>query len=126
MSLPDKDAVARAETKSETVTPLLDPAFGFFVWALHFLIIYIATALACSLALATASAHARSVFVASLVFITIVAMSISALHLHRRFAVQRGKPALQFRMVLTIGCDVLAIVAIAWQLFAVLLVPLCV
>jgi hypothetical protein len=53
-------------------------------------------------------------------------MAVSALHLYRRFADQRGNSALRFRMVITLGCDAIAIVAIAWQLFAVLLVPLCV
>jgi hypothetical protein len=126
MSLPDTDNVALVESKPETVTSLLDPAFGFFVWAVHFLVIYIATAVACSLQFVTASARTHSIFVVSLVLVTVAAMAISALHLYRRFADQRGKPALRFRMVLTLGCDAVAIVAIAWQLFAVLLVPLCV
>jgi hypothetical protein len=126
MSLPDTGTATLVEAKSETVTALLDPAFGFFVWAVHFLVIYIATAVACSLALVMGRAHTHSIFVASLVFVTVAAMAVSALHLYRRFADQRGNSALRFRMVITLGCDEIAIVAIAWQLFAVLLVPLCV
>src|SRR3954451_2079199 len=100
MSLPDNSSVPLVEAQPETVTALLDPALGFFIWAVHFLVIYIATAVACSLAPMTASAHTHSIFVASLVLVTVAAITISALHLYRRFADQRSKPALRFRMVI--------------------------
>ena len=49
-----------------TLVGLLDPAFGFFVWAAHLLAIYIAAAVACVVGLGGASAGARSAFLTGL------------------------------------------------------------
>jgi len=40
-----------AQTGRGVVYRLLDPAFGFFVWAGHFLVVYITEAVACQLGL---------------------------------------------------------------------------
>ena len=109
----------------ETVRPLLDSTLGLGVWALHLLIIYPVTATACQLGLRDATRGGRSTFVAVMVIVTVLALAIVALHALRRHRLFGTMPERQFRIALTIGCDALAGVAIAWQLFALLLVPLC-
>ena len=114
-----------ARARTEGVLRLLDPAFGLFVWAVHFLVIYIATALACVLWLGTAGAGARSAFQATLALLTVATAAATLLHAVRRYRQQRAVPELHFRMPVTVGCDAIASVAIIWQLFPVLLVPVC-
>ncbi len=104
---------------------LLDGMFGFFVWAAHLLAVYISTALACQFGLGTAGRGGRASFVGALVLVTIAAAAIVVLHALRRYRLQRDVPDRQFRMSVTLGCDTVATVAIAWQLLAVALVPIC-
>jgi undecaprenyl pyrophosphate phosphatase UppP len=96
------------------------------LWAVHFLAVYVATALACVLGLGAAGAGARSGFVATLALVTVAAAAAALLHAAWRYRQQRAVPDLQFRMAVTIGCDAIASVAIIWQLFPILLVPPCV
>ena len=123
MSSPRLDLDAAAPGTAGSVSPLLDLAFGFFVWAAHFLVIYIGTALACVLGLGAASRGSRTTFVISLGVVTLVAVAVVVLHALRRYRQHRTQ--LPFRTSVTIGCDATATVAIAWQLFPLLLVPVC-
>ncbi len=104
---------------------LLDTVFGFFVWAVHFLAIYIATAVSCQLGLGAADTSSRRVFAGLLILVTVAATALVVHHAVRRYRQQREHPRLAFRLTVTIGNDAIAAVAIAWQLLAVLLVPLC-
>jgi hypothetical protein len=99
---------------------------GLFVWAIHFLILYPATATACQLGLQDIGRNARSGFLIALVGITTGAVLIVVLHAVRRHRQLRLVPESRFRMWVTLGCDALAAVAIVWQLFAILLVPICI
>lgn len=119
------NANGSALAKAEGVVHLLDPAFGFVVWAVHFLAVYIATALACVLWLDAASAGARPGFQATLALASVATAAVTVLHAVWRYRQLRAVPDLHFRMVVTIGCDAIASVAIAWQLFPILLVPAC-
>jgi hypothetical protein len=119
------DANRRTGAKAEGLGRLLDPAFGFLVWAAHFLAVYVATALACVLGLGAAGTGARSSFVTTFAVATLAAVAATMLHALRRYRQQRAHPDLHFRMSVTIGCDAIASVAIAWQLFPILLVPAC-
>ena len=123
MSSPSVDAGATAPPRAGTVRPLLDLAFGFFVWAVHFLVVYIGTALACVLGLSAASRGSRTIFVISLGVVTLVAVAVVVLHALRRYRQHRTQPA--FRTAVAMGSDAIACVAIAWQLFPLLLVPVC-
>jgi hypothetical protein len=125
--MPSLELAADSETRSKarTVSQLLDGAFGFFVWATHFLVIYIATALACVLGLGTATRDYRISFLAALAIVTAAAAAVVVLHAVRRYRQQRDIPQQRFRMSVTIGCDSIATVAIVWQLFPTLLVPVC-
>jgi uncharacterized membrane protein YecN with MAPEG domain len=124
MSSPDVPAT-RARAGNEGVRAVLDPAFGFFVWAFHFLTVYIAVAVACALGLGESSAAARTTFFVALIGITAIAGAIVVVHALRRYRQQHAMPERRFPMTLTIGCDALAATAIAWQLLPILLSPLC-
>lgn len=108
-----------------TLVWLLDPVFGFFVWAAHFLIVYIATAVACVLGLGEAGAGVQSAFLTGLGVVTAVSAGILVLHAVWRYRQQRGVPAHRFRVSVTAGGDAIATVAILLQFFPILMVPLC-
>lgn len=130
MSSPDA-AADREGTRQVTrqgragVGALLDTSFGFFVWAAHLLTVYIATAVSCQLGLGAAMAGARTGFVSVLVLVTVVMAGVVVLHAAGRYRQQRDVPGQRFRMTVTIGNDAVATVAIAWQLLAIALLPLC-
>lgn len=124
-SRPSAEPDAPASVGRGGVSALLDTVFGYFVWAGHFLTVYIATAVSCQLGLGAASAGTRTTFLAVLALVTVAAVGIVALHAARRYRRQREMPDQRFRMIVTIGNDALATVAIAWQLLAIALVPLC-
>lgn len=123
MSPPRVDAAATRVTG--TVRPLLGSAFGFFVWAAHFLVVYIATAVACQLGLGEAGASARTTFLTALAIVTVAAATIVVVHALRRYRRRCEAPEQRFRMSVTIGADAIAAVSITWQLIAILLVPIC-
>lgn len=136
MSSPDVPA-ARVEAREEReqrrparevgagLRGLLDVAFGLFVWAAHFLVIYIATAVSCQLGLGAAAAGARTTFLTVLALVTLAAAAVVVLHALRRWRQQRDLPVRRARMTITVGNDAIAAVAILWQLLAISLVPLC-
>ena len=123
MSPPRVDAAATRVTGA--VRPLLGSAFGFFVWAAHFLVVYIATAVACQLGLGKGGASVRKTFLTALAIVTVAAAAIVTVHALRRYRRWRDAPEQQFRMSITIGADAIAAVSITWQLIAILLVPIC-
>jgi hypothetical protein len=123
MSSPSPAAGAAAPSSAGTLRPLLDLAFGFFVWAVHFLVVYIGTALACVLGLGAASSGSRTTFVILLGVVTLVAVVVVVLHALRRYRQHRAQPA--FRTAVAMGGDAIACVAVAWQLFPLVLVPVC-
>ena len=64
MSSPDVAAAGleeRQDARENTtgVGALLDTAFGYFVWAIHFLIVYVVEAVACQLGLGIADPGTR-------------------------------------------------------------------
>jgi hypothetical protein len=125
MSSLDLDAGADPRTKMGTLVWLLDPAFGFFVWAAHFLLIYVAAAVACVVGLGGASEGAQSAFLTGLALMTVASAVVLVLHGAWRYRQQRDVLAQRFRMSVTIGGDAIATVAILLQFFPILLVPLC-
>lgn len=125
MSSLELDAGPEPSTKLGTLVWLLDPAFGFFVWAAHFLIVYIAAAVACVLGLGGANAGARSAFLIGLGLATAASAAVLALHAAWRYRQQRRVPAQGFRMAITLGGDAIAAIAVLLQFFPIALVPLC-
>jgi hypothetical protein len=125
MSSSSLSAGSAPRTKTRGVGALLDAMFGFFVWVAHLLVIYAGTALACQFGLAAAGRGARAGGVMVLVLLTVAAAALVVLHAQRRYRQQHDVADRLFRMSITIGCDAIATVAIAWQLLAIALVPLC-
>ena len=125
MASPDIDADVVRSADREGVTRLLDPSFGFFVFAAHLLIVYIAAAVACVLGLGAASTGTRTAFTTALVVVTLAAAAVAWGHAIFRYRQQRQAAAQRFRLALTIGSDALASVAILFQLFALTLAPVC-
>jgi hypothetical protein len=124
MSSPRTDTdVVEAGPSREGLPRLLDLAFGFFVWAAHFLIVYVGAALVCALAPAEASGNLG--FTMALALVTIAAAAIVILHGFRHYRQQHELTEQRFPMLVTIGCDAIALVAIVWQLFPIFLVPAC-
>lgn len=105
--------------------PVLDTAFGFFVWAVHLVVIYVATAIACQLGLGASTAESRRTFQIALVLVTVVAVAIVVVHALLRYRRLRQSRERGFRLQLAIGGDALSVAAIAWQLLAIFIVPVC-
>ena len=108
-----------------TVTPLLDATFGFFVWLGHLVVVYVAAALACGLGLVGPFGRGAAGLVTALGLATLVAAVAVVLHAVRRWRRLRMVPERRFRVLVTVGCDAIALVAIVWQLLAIGLVPVC-
>ena len=107
------------------VGALLDTAFGYFVWAIHFLVVYVVEAVACQLGLGAAGVHTHTTLIAVLAIVTVAATAVVATHCLRRHRQQRSVPAQRFRLSVTMGADAIASIGILWQLFALFLVPVC-
>ena len=121
----DEYAEREPHTKRGKLVRLLDPAFGFFVFAAHLLLIYIAAALACVLGLGTAGSSTQSGFLWALGLVTLASAALVTGHAVWRFRELRIVADARFRMAMTIGSDAIATVAILFQFFPILLVPLC-
>jgi hypothetical protein len=124
MSSPEihRDVVESGPAR-EGVPRLLDLAFGFFIWAAHFLLVYVGAALAC--ALAPDAAGSSAVLQTVLALATFGAAAAVVLHGLRHYRRQRNAPDERFPAAVAIGCDAIAFIAIVWQLFPVFLVPAC-
>ena len=125
MSPRNRNAGVETGASERAVAPLLDVAFGLFVWIGHLLILYIIAALACGLGLVGTGGRAAATFVTTLVMVTVVATAAVAVHAAVRWRRQRELPELRFRAGVTAGLDAIAIVAVVWQLLAIVLVPIC-
>jgi hypothetical protein len=119
------DDEVEPRTETGTLRRLLDPAFGHFVWAAHFLAVYIGAAVACVLGLGAAGEGARTTFLTVLVVLTVMAAAVVLAHAVWRHRQYRDLPDHRFRRVVTLGNAGIATVGIVWQLFPILLVPVC-
>ncbi|MFL5281721.1 MAG: hypothetical protein ACJ8AW_12200 [Rhodopila sp.] len=119
------EAGGQQPSAAATLFWLLDPAFGYFLWAAHFLIVYIAEAVACVLGLGRAGGGAHAALLAALVVVTGAAAAVLVIHAVWRYWQQRNLADQRFRMSVTIGNDAIAAMAILWQLFPIFLTPVC-
>jgi hypothetical protein len=111
------DAEVEPRTEADAMVRLLDPAFGFFVWAAHLVAIYVVEAVACQLG--------RTNFVTALVIMTLGAAAIVLWHGAKRYSQRHETRDHGFLLRIAVGHDALAALAILWQLFATLMVPVC-
>jgi hypothetical protein len=107
------------------VRRLLDPAFGFFVWAAHFLVVYVTTAVGCVIGLGSRTARVRGGFILMLVAVTFVATLAVVIHGWRRYRQDGSAGDHGFAREIAVGEDAVAAAAILYQLFPILMVPLC-
>lgn len=112
--------------RPQTIGWILDPALGFFVWAAHFLAIYIVAALSCALGLGTSTGDNQAMFLWVLIGLTVLGAFIVLVHGWVRLKQYRAGERTGFRTMVTLGADALAAVAMLLQLFPLLMVPLCV
>jgi hypothetical protein len=125
MSSHRADAGVEPDAGAGNLHRLLDPVFGYFIWAAHLLVVYIAAAIACQLGLGAASAATQTTFTTTLALITVGAAAIVVLHAVRRYRQNREALDEDFSMWVTIGNDAIATVGILWQLYSILMVPVC-
>jgi hypothetical protein len=103
---------------------LLDSVFGFGVWAVHLLIVYVATAVACQLGLGSQPGRVQSTVVGSLFSVTLASAALVVWHAIRRDRQHRAGER-GFLALIAVGHDAVATLAILWQLMPLLMVPLC-
>ena len=125
MPSPSLDAGVAGHSDAGVLYRLLDPLFGYFAWAAHLLAVYIAAAVACQLGLGTAAPVARATFTAVLAIVTVGAAAVVVLHAVRRYRQNREARDAGFLVWVTVGNDAIATAGILWQLYSILLVPLC-
>jgi hypothetical protein len=119
------DAGTEARSQAGTLYRLLYPAFGFFAWAVHFVVVYVAAAVACVLGLGAAGEAARTAFTAALAALTAVTAAGVLVHAWTTYRRHRRVADRRFLVNITAGHDAVAAVAILWQLFPILLIPAC-
>lgn len=106
-----------------SVRYLLDIVFGFLIWALHFLVIYCANALACARGIGTMTSTTQNLFKATLIAATLLAAAVVMWHAARRW---RGRSqGDEFVARLKVGNDAIASIGIGVQLVPLLLLHLC-
>jgi hypothetical protein len=119
------DAGVEPDTGAGVLYRLLDPIFGYLVWAAHLLVVYIAAAIACQLGVAAAAAATRTAFTTVLALVTVGAAAIVVLHAVRHYRQNRAPADQGFLVWVTVGNGAIATVGILWQLYSILLVPVC-
>ena len=115
------DAAERSQ--SRPVARLLDSILGFLVWAIHFLVVYCANALACARGIGASGLVVQSAFRTFLAAVTIAGAAVVIAHAARRWRGRDEETA--FMTDLTVGNDAIAAVGIALQLFPLLMLNLC-
>lgn len=119
------DAATEPATGAGVVYRLLDPAFGFGVWALHLLVIYVSTAVACQVGLGARDATVQSRVVMTLIAVTLLAAAVVVVHAVKRYRQQPEVRDHGFLVRIAVGHDAVAALAILWQLMPLMMVPLC-
>ena len=123
------DSVAGAELEPQRevggLPRLLDSVFGFGVWAVHLLIVYVASAVACQVGLGSQPGSVQSGVVGTLCVVTLAAAAIVVWHGIRRYRQQSHMRDRGFLERIAVGHDAVAALAILWQLMPLLMVPLC-
>lgn len=124
--MPPDQFSLKPEEKSPggVVSVLLSLSFGFIVWCAHFLLIYGITAYACS---PLSSLGEQGLIVKSvLLALTVAALALVAAHgwghYGRADDDSNGRDFVSFLNTLLDGA---AAIAILWQMFPIIMIPLC-
>jgi len=119
------DTASAPPADARVVHRLLDPVFGFFVWAGHLLVIYIANAISCVLGLTSGSPRAESLLVTLLAVFSLATAAVVGVHGLRRYRQRPGTAEHEFLFRIAVGQDAIAALAILWQLFPIFMSPVC-
>jgi hypothetical protein len=119
------DAALEPQTEAGVVYRLLDPVFGFGVWAAHLLMVYVSTAVMCQLGLGSREASVHSSVLISLSVVTFVAAALVLWHAVKRYRQRQEMRDHGFLVRIAIGHDAVAALAIVSQLMPLWMVPLC-
>lgn len=119
------DAALEGQREPGAVRRLLDPAFGFFVWAAHLVVIYVANAVFCVLDVTSRNPRAGTALVIALAAVTIVAAAIVGGHGLKRYRERPETPDQGFLFNVAVGQDAIAAMAILWQLVPIFMSPVC-
>jgi hypothetical protein len=119
------DSALEPPTQTRVVHRLLDPMFGFGVWAAHLLVVYVSTAMACQLGLGSRTGNVQSRVVIILSVVTLAAAAVVVWHAVRRHSQQREMHDRGFLVRIAVGHDAIAALAILWQLMPLWMVPVC-
>ena len=125
MSSPSTNTADAPRAHRETLSRVLDLAFGFFVWAVHFLVVYVAAATYCVVNSDVAESGASALFATALAIVTVTAVLAVLLHAWLRYRGRTAQPDERFRLAVIVGCDAIAALAIGLQLVPLHLVPWC-
>jgi hypothetical protein len=117
-------ASADARIEERGLVRLLGSAFGFFVWAAHLLVVYVAEAVACQLAAVSVMSPGRGL-IGVLAAITVIAALAVVAHAWRMSRQWHAGTEDGFIARIAIGQDAIATLAIFWQLIPLFTVPLC-
>jgi hypothetical protein len=118
-------AERRPPIEARSVVRLTDSVFGFIAWALHLLVVYVASAVACQLGLGSQPAGRQAIVVGTLCAVTIATAAVVVWHAVRRHRQRSAMEDDGFLARIAVGHDAIAAVAILWQLMPLLMVPLC-
>ncbi len=121
--LSDNGSTEAQATRSGNAGMLLDPLFGFIVWAVHFLVIYCANGLACARGIGASGAALQVTFKSLLIAVTILALVVVVAHAVIRW--RRRDAAYPFLSDIAVGNSAIAAVGIAMQMYPLLMLHLC-
>lgn len=122
--MPSGNPTASAHVETGTLRSLLGSAAGFYVWAAHLLIVYMAQAVACQLAVVSVASPGRGLIMALAIF-TVLAAVLVIIHGRQQWRQRHGTNDTAFLARLAAGQDAIAALAILWQLIPLFTVPLC-
>jgi len=119
------DAQLDVPAEPGPVRRLLDPAFGFFVWAGHLFAIYVASAVFCVLEGGPGHPRRESALVITLAAFTILGAAVVGIHGLRRYREQPETHNHEFLLATAVGQDAIAVLAILSQLIPIFISPVC-
>jgi hypothetical protein len=122
--MPSGSTSGDARIEGRGVVRLVGSAFGFFVWAAHLLVVYIAEAVACQLAVASVLSPGAGL-IALLAMSTVLTALLVIAHAWRVSRRWRADGEDAFLARIGVGQDAIATLAILWQLIPLFTVPIC-
>jgi len=122
--MPSDSASADIRGTARGVQRLVGSAFGFFVWAAHFLVLYIAQAVACQLSVFSVLSPGAGL-ITVLAALTVASALVIVVHAWRALRRWRADGEEAFLVRIGVAQDGIATLAVLWQLIPLFTVPVC-